>query len=144
MEVRGDAWKLLKFKQRPFPVGVEDIGTWQSIFEIMVAASVVSNSALIVFTMQLLSGYSFAFRFWIFVGFQWVLFACQYALASSVPDTPVEVEIQLERQDFVGRKLIAREPEEALNDVAAVTTRESFSVTSILDTFPSSLKSDYE
>ncbi len=127
-------------------MGVEDIGTWQSIFELVIAAAVVTNSALIVFTMQLLTQYSITMQFWIFVGFQWVLFSTQYVFSLIVPDIPAEVELQHDRQEFIGRKLLEKEPDEGeLEDVdATVTNRNSYVLSAnILSTFPASLAGDY-
>ena len=63
--------------QRPWPTGAEDIGTWQSILEFVITAAVITNGALIVFTMPVLGDMSTYNKFWIFIGFQWVLFTGQ-------------------------------------------------------------------
>jgi hypothetical protein len=76
-EMKGDVWKLLYLHQRPFPKGAEDIGTWQAIFLIISMVAVVTNAGLTVFTMDTLDNFSLTFRFWIFIGFQWVCFALQ-------------------------------------------------------------------
>jgi anoctamin-10/anoctamin-7 len=75
-------------------------------------SAVVTNAALIVFTMDLLNHYSTYRKFWIFIGFQWVMFTGQYVLATLVDDVPQQVEIQLQRADFINRKIIMREADE--------------------------------
>ncbi len=69
VEIKGDAWKLVNIFQRPVPVAAEDIGSWQTIFLLLTVASVITNAALIVFTMNDLDGYSEQFRYWIFIGY---------------------------------------------------------------------------
>lgn len=143
VEFRSDAYKMVALKQRPFPMGAEDIGTWQTIFELVIVAAVITNSALIVFTMQLLNHYSIQFRFWIFVGFQWVLFSLQYALAALVVDLPLDVDIQLQRQEFINRKLLKLEADDNFDVItdAEETNRESFNLlASVKEDFPSNLK----
>jgi hypothetical protein len=50
-----------------------------TILEIISRISIVTNAALIVFTMNNLQAkhYSLTFRFWVFILFQWVAFAAQ-------------------------------------------------------------------
>ena len=133
----------MKYKQRPFPTGAEDIGTWQSIFDVIISAAIVTNSALIVFTMQLLNDYSLRQQFWIFIGFQWVLFTMMYAFSTLIPDMPHSVEVQLERQAYLENKLVMMTPDEELDAVVGVDNRASFSVEGgILSEFPPSLRAD--
>ena len=60
-----------------WPEGAEDIGTWQTIFELLITAAVVTNAGLIVFTMGLIDGFTLYTRFFIFIGYQWILFTIQ-------------------------------------------------------------------
>jgi hypothetical protein len=71
LEMRGAAWKLLVLHQRPVPVPLESIGTWQSIFLIIVVASLLTNASLTVFTMNVLNDYDQSTGgFWFFTLFQ--------------------------------------------------------------------------
>jgi hypothetical protein len=88
------------------------IGTWQSIFDLIIAAAVVTNGALIVFTMPVLNDFSDFTRFWIFVGFQWVVFVSQYVIRILIPDIPLEVELQEMRTKHINNALILRTPVE--------------------------------
>lgn len=76
-QIKSDAWQWFALKQRPSPKNCEDIGSWQVILEVMCAVSVVTNSALIVFTMNIFHYLELKYRFWIFFGFQWILFILQ-------------------------------------------------------------------
>lgn len=111
-EIRGDSFKLLKATRRPFPLGIEDIGTMQPVFELMSSIAILTNAGLIVFTMKIFQDRSIIFRFWLFIGFQWIVFALQTLIRFSVPDTPLEVEIQIGRTEFIVRKLIDFEPDD--------------------------------
>jgi len=108
VEIRMDGWKLLNLYQRPFPRGCEDIGKWQDIFLVLTIISVVTNSALTVFTMNTLNALEDWIRYWIFVLFQWVCFSLQALIMIAIPDIPEEIEIQLARMAFVVSKLIDR------------------------------------
>lgn len=95
--------------RRPFPSGAQDIGQWQNIFGITTKAAVVTNAALIVFLSGVLDGFSFEFRVWIFIGFQWALFVVQLLCEVWIPDVIFDVEIQQKRQDYLNAKIFERE-----------------------------------
>jgi hypothetical protein len=96
---------------------------------------------MIVFTMQLLEHYTRFQQFWIFIGFQWVMFAAVYMLSAVIPDIPPEVELQVERAEYIEKKLIEKMPDEAEDDVRGSTgNRASFNLeNNILAEMPSSL-----
>ena len=77
-------------------------------------ASVVTNGAMICFTMDCLQLRSWTMfgRSWIFIGFQWTLISCQYVLSAVIPDVSLDVTVQLERQEFITSKLIDFIPDE--------------------------------
>ena len=123
-EIRGDAHKLLTSLRRPIPQGAQDIGSWQviyqikcfhiaikwfnrqDIFELMTTIAVITNAAIIIFTMSIFNDKPLTLRFWLFVGFQWTVFILQYVLRAIIPDIPSEVTIQLERADLFESKFI--------------------------------------
>ncbi|CAM9404578.1 unnamed protein product, partial [Choristocarpus tenellus] len=105
IELRVDAWKLCQVTRRPEPRGAEDIGTWQTILEIMSAVAVVSNSATIAFTSELFNDYSWINRVWIFVIFEHGMFIFKYSLSILIPDSPEDVGIQLSRNEFLISKV---------------------------------------
>ena len=51
LEIRTDGWKLLRQLQRPLLSAAEDIGVWLSLFQLMSTIAVITNGALICFTM---------------------------------------------------------------------------------------------
>jgi len=106
-------YKLFNFYQRPAPAGAQDIGTWMPIFQFLSIAAVITNGGLICFTMDVLwDRFSLAGRLWIFIGFQWVLIAAQFVAQAVIDDCPREVEIQLERMEFINLKIIERVADE--------------------------------
>lgn len=117
LQGRGDAWSLTRLWRRPWPQGAQDIGTWQSVFDLVIAAAVITNGAMIVFTMDLLNDYSTYNQFWIFIGFQWVVFTIQTVIRMSIPDTPYEVQIQIDRAKFMNSHLIFKEKIESIEDL---------------------------
>lgn len=76
--------------------------------------------------MQLLNNYSQYTRYWIFIGFQWVVFAIQFLIRAAIPDEPYDVAIQRQRQEFINSKIIEKEGDE---DVTALMAK-------MKDTFP--------
>lgn len=112
VEIRTDAYKMLKSHQRPIPCGAEDIGTWKSILSLMCTISVVTNAGLICFTMNILDPYNTSTRFWIFIGFQWFCFTAQNVIQYVVPDDPFEVQVQIARGKFIVDKLVRKVPDE--------------------------------
>lgn len=48
----------------------------------------------------------------IFIGFQWILVIFQFAVSAFIPDVPHEVEMQLQRQEFIVSKVIDKTPDE--------------------------------
>eukprot|EP01038_Epipyxis_sp_PR26KG_P015834 gene15834-21454_t len=108
-----ELWKLISFYQRPIPNGAQDIGQWQDIFNVVSIAGVVCNGAIICFTMSVLDGHVSQFgRMWVFIGFQWVLISLQLFIQFLIPDTPIEVEVQLERFEFINEKVIEKVAED--------------------------------
>ena len=87
------------------------------------ACAVITNAAMIVFTMSLLDGYSAYTRFWIFIGFFWVMFIVQYIVRALIPDIPYNVQIQQQRMHYCNRKIINKEPDE--DDEALMETLSS-------------------
>ena len=86
----------------------------------MSVAAVLTNAGLITFTMSTFNSHSTSTRFWIFVAFQWACFALQYIIMEAIPDVPEEIEIQLQREEFIVRKLIDKVGDELNDDVRGV------------------------
>jgi len=66
------------------------MGTWMSIFELTAAIAVITNGALICYTMDLLV-VDGASRVWIFLCFQYCVFLTMYAFRELVDDVTEEV-----------------------------------------------------
>jgi hypothetical protein len=116
IEIHVDSSKLISTLQRPVPGTAENIGTWQTIFEIVSVLSVISNSALVCFTMTVFEKEPPLTRVWLFICFQYFTLSIMYVFTLIVPDEPEvrivlaldlaslttlqEVAIQLQRQHF--------------------------------------------
>mmetsp|Transcript_23431 Transcript_23431/g.62937 ORF Transcript_23431/g.62937 Transcript_23431/m.62937 type:complete len:1015 (+) Transcript_23431:163-3207(+) len=55
LELRGDAFKLLRICRRPLPEKAEDIGIWQTIFSITIVFAVWTNVGIVCFTEDILT-----------------------------------------------------------------------------------------
>ena len=112
VEMKGDGWKMLTVYQRPIPSSARDIGSWQAIFLLIAIFSVVTNAGLTSFAMTTLDGWSINAKFWVFIGFQWGCFVLQSLIMSAIPDIPEEVNIQIQRTDFITSKILEKQPDE--------------------------------
>ena len=125
VQLRVDAWKLVNMYQRVRPGGAQDIGTWQTVFAIMSGAAVVTNGALLVFTMDrfdALPGDAMYDKAWLFIVFQYVMFGLMFLLALLVDDVPEGVATQVERMHYLSEKLI----DKVTDDDETVDKRKSW------------------
>jgi hypothetical protein len=105
-EVKSDAIKMCYLHQRPLPVMVEDIGAFQGIYTLITLAAVISNSALMKFTMTVMDDVNNDTQWWIFIGFQWVVFAILIFAQYVIPDESDDIGIQKARTDWLVSKII--------------------------------------
>ena len=137
LKVKIQSYKLTRLYQRPVPQGCQDIGTWQDIFKIISVVSVATNAAIICFTMDVLTydsaaqnskisqvgglsaraNFSLVGRLWVFFGFCVTLIFFQFLLTLAIPDVPLEVQIQHERQEFIVSKAIKRLQDEDYSEL---------------------------
>ena len=115
-EVKGDSWKMMNLFQRPVPVLCEDIGAFQGIYTIITICSVMSNAALMKFTLTVLNEYDQTTQWWIFYLFQVFMFLVMFALDKAIEDVPFDVDLQRQRANFLGGKLIDRLADEKAMD----------------------------
>ena len=110
-------WKLLVLYQRPIPVGAQDIGVWQEIMQTIASISILTNGALVCYTMDVLDGYTPHTRAWIYIIFMWTIGLLQQGIGLAIPDVPFEVQTQLKRQEFIVSKLIDHLPDEIEEEI---------------------------
>ena len=103
-EIRLDASELLYKRRRPIPTGCQDIGTWMTIFELTATLSVITNSAIICFTMSIIDEKA-STKVWLFVIFQYMVFTGMYMFSAIIDDVPEDVSIQLEREEQIIEKV---------------------------------------
>lgn len=89
--------------RRPVPMGAQDIGTWLSILQLTAVISVLTNSGILCFTMDLIT-FSGTGKIWLFIGFQYFIFVAMAIFAYLVDDVPYEVTIQLQRQEYLAER----------------------------------------
>lgn len=106
VQLRIDAWKLCQEYRRPEPRSQEDIGSWYDILEIISFCAVLTNSGIIAFTGTIFINSTWIMRVWIFILMVALILGAKFTFAFMVPDVPDEVNIQLERQDFIISKVL--------------------------------------
>jgi hypothetical protein len=107
-----DAWRLCQQCRRPEPRSVEDIGTWYTILEIVSFAAVLVNSGLVAFTGSNTINYPWVSRVWIFFGMAMGIVLLKCLIAMIIPDTPQEVQVQLNRNEYYIKKIIHNVPDD--------------------------------
>lgn len=112
IEIRVDAWKLCQQCRRTEPRSCEDIGTWFQFLEIISFFAVVTNSALCAFTSTIVRHYPWATRVWIFIGMTAGLVGLKLFILSLIPDVPIEVDIQLRREQYIVGKVLDDIPDD--------------------------------
>jgi len=117
IEIRSDAFKLLKETQRPESIGAEDIGSWQKILELMGYISVVTNCALLAFTSKQFSivfgGQLNAVIMATALGL--FLLSAKWLIASLINDRPYSVRKEI-AEDKYNESLNLKELEEIVDD----------------------------
>jgi len=122
VELHVDAWRILLWFQRPFNTADamhHDIGSWSQVLWILSASSIITNAAIMSFTMNSFDHLDDSMRYWIFILFQWVGLIVLIRLrlrfgddnqrsSSSHCDNslPTAVSIQVARTAFIVRQLI--------------------------------------
>jgi len=113
VEIKSDAYKLLNSVRRPIPTQAQDIGTWYVVFKGVATISVITNAALCVFVMKSdIHALPIELKIWMFLLIQFVIFGLSTVIRFLVPDVPADVEMQLQRQNFLIKKLIHQIPDE--------------------------------
>jgi anoctamin-10/anoctamin-7 len=112
-EIRIDAYKLLCVVRRAEPKGGQDIGTWQTILELMATAAVITNSLIICFTAKKsLAEAAPVTKLTYFVVIEHAVLGAKFVLAMIVDDVPEDVQVQLDRQEFLTNKMIKRQQDD--------------------------------
>ena len=112
LQIRLDGWNLTQNSRRPWPSGAQDIGTWESILDTVSNTAVVSNAMLICFTGTFLDNYTFTQKALLFVVLEHGMFFCKFFFALVIDDIPFEIQMQMDRNDFIVSKLIGQEEDE--------------------------------
>lgn len=112
IEVRTDAYKILRLCQRPTVDNAADIGAWYNILEFLNILSVITNLAILIFTADSLHGLATGLREktdpWqyvvimvvFFVVAEHILLGIKFLLAFCIPDVPARINRRHAKQQF--------------------------------------------
>ena len=101
--MRFDCAKFLTFYRRITPDAVEDIGIYQSIFEMLNVVGAVSTTAIVVYRSPIVGKSSQASQDAIFIGVVTGFFCVIKLLECCIDDVHHDVALQIERQEFIQR-----------------------------------------
>jgi len=104
VEVRSDAYKILRFNQMPYAYPADTIGAWFVVLEVLGYLSVLSNVALLVYTSDslgfLFSGVTDTARAVAFFLLENAIIALKLLIEAAIPDVPARVQKRLARQEY--------------------------------------------
>jgi anoctamin-10/anoctamin-7 len=116
LEIRIDANKLCCGTRRPIPKGAEDIGTWFVILEVMSISAVITNSLIICFTskklMEELNITRAYDKLTLFIVLEHCILMSKYLYGMLIPDTTHYVQVQMERQAYLQKKVVHKAPDD--------------------------------
>mmetsp|Transcript_9856 Transcript_9856/g.17332 ORF Transcript_9856/g.17332 Transcript_9856/m.17332 type:complete len:968 (-) Transcript_9856:264-3167(-) len=134
LEVRIDSFKVCMLCRRPDMAGAQDIGTWQSIFEIMGFIAVVSNASVILFTADFITVEKDE-RVWLWIMFIVFVMTVKKIVDFIIADVPKSVNIQRQRNAFIINKVFkAERDEEKLSDTEKRRNSHRYSLTRSIHT----------
>jgi hypothetical protein len=112
MKVKNDIWLHMLLWRRPHPIMSSSVGAWKDVLDVIAVLAVLSNAAMVSFTLNTFQafGYSTVEMFWFFIMIQYVTFALHY-VRKTLMSRNKDIEIQLQRSDFIESKLIDKIPD---------------------------------
>ena len=124
VQMRVDAFKFLTTYRRVQPHSAEDIGTFQTIFEALNIVGAISNAAILVYRTNILGGHQISkhAKDIIFMLTVAAFVAVIGFLQVVIDDVPFDVDLQIQRNEFVKSKVIdlIADEEDAANQKAEV------------------------
>jgi hypothetical protein len=106
VQLRIDAWKFVLTHRRPIPKSAEDIGTWEDCLQLLSVTAIVSNFGIIFFTSRFFVNETWQIRWIMFICLEYIIFVGKYIFSVIVEDIEGEVEIQIQRSEFLVSKVI--------------------------------------
>ncbi|OMJ74149.1 hypothetical protein SteCoe_27004 [Stentor coeruleus] len=124
LEMLTDKLKILKLSRRPIPLAIKDIGTWYSIFSMISALSIISNTALFCFTAPTFRNWQGAAdnSYLIFVVVVAALFIFRGQLMNWIPDVEERFNVLLCRHEFIVEKYLRGSPAKIHEDLEMYDT----------------------
>ena len=99
-----------------WPTGCSSIGSWSLVLELTSYAATITSALLFAFTGDFLANRKLFSRFLLFIAYECLLVAVKVAYQLLRDTPPFEVKLQRKRVNFLGRKIVADEPDERKED----------------------------
>lgn len=104
VEIRSDANKLCRVFQRPQPKMAEDIGSWESVMEVMAYMGIATNVGLMFFTGNFTKEHTGLQKLWGFVVCEHIFIMIRVVVSHVVPDVPESVQLEIDNEEFLEKK----------------------------------------
>lgn len=128
IQIRIDGWKLCQAFRRPQPRTAEDIGVWQSMIEILGVIGVIYNFGLVIIAGRYMEHTTYELRWIVFIVVEHAAFLLKYVLSVVIEDVPPEVQMQLDRQEFIVSKVVANVADEKDEEFVEGRTPINFTI----------------
>jgi hypothetical protein len=108
IEIYVDRYKLLYMVRRPIPMGAKNINNWKTIFMFNSIAAIVTNAAIICFTMPTFNNWESASdnKFLIYACFCIFMLFLRAAVAFGIPDIPLKYHLISKRHGKIVQRFI--------------------------------------
>lgn len=104
LKIRMDAYRLCSLSRRPHVLLAEDIGSWETLMDLMGNIGCMISVGILVFCEESLDNYSLLVRAIIFLAFEQALLLIKFGIEGYIADAPQEVIEIRDRQVYVSKK----------------------------------------
>lgn len=111
IQMRTDTYAFLTLYRRIMPNAVEDIGVFQDFFGYLNVAGVITNVAIAIYVTSSFNnghGYTHHERDTIFIALVMAFFSVMGAIKIFLDEVPLDVHLQMGRQQFINEKIIEK------------------------------------
>jgi len=104
VEIRSDAFKLVKTSQKPNAHQAQNIGPWLQCLEAISILAIITNIFIIGFANSPAKGIS-ATHIWVMVIVEHIVIGTRWLLSIMIPDIPAHIEEKIQKQKWFEKQM---------------------------------------